>query len=52
MAITARFDLETRQLDAVNTFVNCDLDKVVFIRLLPGYTVGMSASSVKPEGTK
>ena len=38
MAIAARFDLETRQLDAVNAFVNCDLDEVVFMRLPPGYT--------------
>jgi hypothetical protein len=37
MAMTARFDLKTRQLDAVNAFVNCDLDKVVYIRLPPGF---------------
>jgi hypothetical protein len=37
MAITARFDLETRQLDAINAFVNCDLDEVVYMRLLPGF---------------
>jgi hypothetical protein len=37
MAITACFDLETRQLDVINAFVNCDLDKVVYIRLLPGF---------------
>jgi hypothetical protein len=37
MAITARFDLETYQLNAINAFVNCDLDKVVYIRLLPGF---------------
>jgi hypothetical protein len=37
MAITARFDLETRQLDAINAFVNCDLNKVVYIRLPPGF---------------
>jgi hypothetical protein len=37
MAITARFDLETRQLDAINAFVNCDLDEIVYIRLLPGF---------------
>jgi hypothetical protein len=37
MAMTARFDLETRQLDAINAFVNCDLDEVVYIRLPPGF---------------
>jgi hypothetical protein len=37
MAITARFDLETRQLDAVNAFVNCDLDEVVYMRTPPGF---------------
>jgi hypothetical protein len=37
MAITARFNLETRQLDVINAFVNCDLDEIVYIRLLPGF---------------
>jgi hypothetical protein len=37
IAITARFDLETRQLDVINAFVNYDLDKVVYMRLLPGF---------------
>jgi hypothetical protein len=37
MAITAQFDLETRQLDAVNAFVNCRLDEVVFMRHPPGF---------------
>jgi hypothetical protein len=37
MAITTYFDLETRQLDAINAFVNCDLDKVVYIRLSLGF---------------
>jgi hypothetical protein len=37
MAITAHFNLETRQLNAINAFVNCDLDKIVYIRLLPGF---------------
>ena len=37
MAMTARFDLETRQLDAINAFVNCDLDEVVYMRLPPGF---------------
>ena len=34
MAITAKFDLETTQIDAVNAFVYCDLNKVVYIKLL------------------
>jgi hypothetical protein len=37
MAMTARFDLETRQLNVINAFVNCDLNKVVYMRLLPGF---------------
>ncbi len=37
ITITACFDLETRQLDAVNAFVNMHLDKVVFIRHLSGF---------------
>jgi hypothetical protein len=37
MAMTAYFDLETRQLDAVNAFVNCDLDEVVYMRPPPGF---------------
>jgi Reverse transcriptase (RNA-dependent DNA polymerase) len=37
MAIIAQFDLETRQLDIVNAFVNYKLDEVVYIRLLPGF---------------
>jgi Reverse transcriptase (RNA-dependent DNA polymerase) len=37
MAMTAHFDLETRQLDAINAFVNCDLDEVVYMRPPPGF---------------
>jgi len=40
MAITAKFDLEMTQIDAVNTFVYCDLDEVVYIKLLPGFNKG------------
>ena len=38
LAITAKFDLETLQLDAVNAFVHADLDEMVFMQMLPGYT--------------
>ena len=40
MAITAKFDLETAQMDAVNAFVNCDLDEVVYMRMPPGFESG------------
>ncbi len=33
LAVVAKFDLETLQLDAVNTFVNADLDKTVFMSM-------------------
>src|SRR5262249_32534186 len=38
IAITARFDLETIQIDAVNAFVHCDLDEVVYMKMPPGFT--------------
>jgi hypothetical protein len=37
MGITAKFDLETVQIDAVNAFVHCDLDEVVYMRMPPGF---------------
>ena len=37
MALTAKFDLETRQLDAVNAFTNSDLDEEVYVDWPPGY---------------
>ncbi len=37
LAVVAKFDLETLQLDVVNAFVNADLDKTVFIRMPPEY---------------
>ena len=37
MAITAKFDLETTQIDTVNAFVHCDLDEVIYIKLPPGF---------------
>ena len=40
MAVTAKFDLETIQMDAVNAFVHCDLDEVVYMRMPPGFNQG------------
>lgn len=37
MAIAAELGLELHQMDAVNAFVNCDLDETVFMRFPPGY---------------
>lgn len=37
LAVAAKFDLETLQLDAVNAFVHADLDETVFMRMPPGY---------------
>ncbi|KAL2137577.1 hypothetical protein VTI28DRAFT_8991 [Corynascus sepedonium] len=37
MAIAARFDLELLQYDAVNAFVNANLDEDVFMRMPPGH---------------
>ena len=40
IAITAKFNLETTQIDAVNTFVHYNLNKVVYIKLPPGFNKG------------
>ena len=40
IAITAKFDLETTQIDAVNTFVYYNLNKVVYIKLPLGFNKG------------
>ena len=40
IVITAKFDLEMTQIDAINAFVHCDLDKVVYIKLPPGFNKG------------
>jgi hypothetical protein len=37
MAITAAYDLETYQLDAVNAFVNSQLDEIVFCKFPEGF---------------
>lgn len=37
MAIAAIYDLELEQMDAVNAFVNCTLDEVVYMRSPPGF---------------
>jgi Reverse transcriptase (RNA-dependent DNA polymerase) len=37
MAITAKYDLETQQMDALNTFVHCHLDETVFMKMPPGF---------------
>lgn len=37
LAVVAKLDLETLQLDAVNAFIHATLDKTVFMRRAPGY---------------
>jgi hypothetical protein len=39
MAIAAKFDLETIQLDAVNAFVNAELNELVYMRTPPGFLI-------------
>jgi hypothetical protein len=39
MAVLARFDLETIQLDAINVFVNADLNELVYMRTPLGFSV-------------
>ena len=38
LTLVTIFDFETPQLDAVNPFVNADLDKMVFVKMTPGYS--------------
>ena len=40
IAITAKFDLETIQIDTVNAFIYCDLNEVVYIKLPLGFNKG------------
>lgn len=37
LAVAAKFELETMQLDAVNAFVYSELDQKVFMRIPPWY---------------
>jgi hypothetical protein len=39
MAVVAKFDLETIQLDAINAFVNANLDELVYMRTPSGFPV-------------
>ena len=39
LALIARWDLESRQLDAVNAFPNAKLDEVVYIELPDGFKI-------------
>jgi Reverse transcriptase (RNA-dependent DNA polymerase) len=40
MVITVKFNLETTQIDAVNAFIYCDLDEVIYIKLPLGFNKG------------
>jgi hypothetical protein len=40
MAITVKFNLEITQIDAVNVFIHCNLNEVVYIKLPPGFNKG------------
>ena len=40
MAITAKFNLETTQIDTVNAFIYYNLNKVVYIKLPLGFNKG------------
>ena len=40
MVITIKFNLEIIQIDIVNAFIYYNLNKVVYIRLLLGFTKG------------
>ncbi len=37
MAIAAKFDLEMRQMDAVNAFANSQLDEDIYVKPPPGF---------------
>jgi hypothetical protein len=37
MVIIAQFNLELVQYDVINAFVNINIDKEVYMQMLPGY---------------
>ena len=37
LALVAKFDLQTLQLDGVNAFVYSDLDETILMKMPPGY---------------
>jgi len=37
MAIAAKFDLETLQLDAINAFTHSEINEVIYVECPPGY---------------
>ncbi len=37
LALIAKFDLETFQIDVINTFVYTDLDELVYMKNSPGF---------------
>jgi hypothetical protein len=39
MAVTAAFDLETEQFDAINAFLNSEIDRETYIRMPEGFQV-------------
>lgn len=39
LALIAKFNLETLQLDAVNAFVHAELDEKVYMKMPPGYEI-------------
>ena len=52
MAITAAFNLETRQLDAVNAFINSALDETVYVEFPDGFKqTGKCLLLKKPKPT-
>ena len=40
MVITIKFNLKTTQIDTVNAFIYYDLNEVIYIRLLLGFSKG------------
>jgi hypothetical protein len=40
MAITIKFNLKMTQINIVNIFVHCNLNKVIYIKLPPGFNKG------------